>query len=149
LESELHPWVVDFASISSIVGVFVAFYILRETADIKKSFLRKARLPEISKELKIKSKNISSGLKSWGTEKNTVNEQYAIVRGLLENITNKLPDDERKQVTGFINSLKIRYWIFLKKSLVIDEENKGWELYGELSRIITRLEQLQKDSKWE
>lgn len=141
--------VLDIASISSILGLVVTLFILTEARKIRKSFLRRARIPEITKELNVKSKNISKGLKSWDTEKNTVNEQYSVVRGLLENISKKLPEDEKLQVEIYINSLKTRKYLFLMENLVIEDEDQAWKLYAELSRIITRLEQLQKDSKWD
>ena len=149
MDSFLNQAVLDIASISSILGLVVTLFILTEARKIRKSFLRRARIPEITKELNVKSKNISKGLKSWDTEKNTVNEQYSVVRGLLENISKKLPEDEKLQVEIYINSLKTRKYLFLMENLVIEDEDQAWKLYAELSRIITRLEQLQKDSKWD
>lgn len=149
MNSILPSWVLDISSISSIIGLVVTIFLLIEAKKIKNSFLRRARLPEITKDLNTRSKNICSGLKSWSSEKNQVNMQYAIVRGLLENIATKLPEDERAQVVDYINSLKERSWFFWWSSLLIESEDKGWKLYTELGRIITRLEQLQKDSRWD
>lgn len=149
MNSILPQWLIDISSISSIVGFVITGFLLWEAREIKNSFLRRARLPEVSKELIKAINNISKGLKSWKTEKNYVNEQYGIVRGLLENIAGKLPDDEKKQVLGFIKSLKKRKYIFWLDNLVIDDENMGWALYTELSRITTRLVELHKDAKWD
>lgn len=149
MDSFLSQYIIDIASISSILGLVVTLFILSEAKKIRKSFLRKARIPEIIVELTIRSKNISKGLKSWNTDKNLVNEQYSIVRGLLENISKKLPSDERLEVEAYIGSFKAKKYFLLTESRVIKHEDHAWELYGELSRVITRLEQLQKDSTWD
>lgn len=155
MESILPPWIVDVASVSSIAGLAIAILLLIEAKKIRKSFLRRARLPEVNTDLNKKSKIIFSSLKAWDlgenidVEKNTVNEQYAITRGLLENISTKLPEEERSEVLKFINSLRKRRYLFWWGTLIIADKEEGWKLYTELSRIITRLDQLQKDFRWD
>lgn len=153
--SFLAQWIIDISTISSILGLLISVFLLVEARKIRQSFLRRARLPEVLKELNTSIKKISDSLKSsaksnsWEVEKNTINEQYGIVRGLLENISSKLPEDERSHVNVFINQLLVSKFYFWKDSLIIKDEELGWKLYTDLSRVATRLEQLRKDSRWD
>lgn len=149
MNSLFPQWFIDLSTFSSFIGLIVTAFLFYEAKQIRKSFLRRARLPEITRKLGNISKKISNGLKEWDTSQNFVNEQYSIVRGLLENIAPKLPNDEKVQMLEFINKLKKRTNFFWSESRLIENEDQGWKLYTDLSRIVTRLEQLQKDSKWD
>jgi len=149
-ESSFIPqWMTDISAVSSIVGLIVTVFLFFEARTIRKSFLRRARLPAITKDLLKATSDISSNLKSWPNGKQPALEVFAQVKGLLENIKPKLPNEEQKHINGFLKKLQPRKYMILKSSLSELTEDKAWDLYTDLNTVVTRLQQLDQDSKWD
>ena len=149
MNSVFPQWFVDIATFTTVIGFFLTLWLLYQARHIRNSFLRRARLPQVTKELKAVSKTLSSHLKSWGTQKEDARNQLSISRALLENLIPKLPNEEQKKCKAFVKQLKPRKWLIIKDSLSSVDEDQAWELYTELSAITTMLIQLEKDSKWD
>lgn len=146
MASYLPQWLNDVAAISSVAGLLVTGFLFVEARGIKNSFLRRARLPQVTTELEETSAKISNGLKNWKSDERVVKEQFAITIGLLENILTKLPSTEKKKTLDLIKKLRLKKFFFISKQL---NEDIGWNLYTDLSTVITMLNQLKKDSQWE
>lgn len=142
-------WFTNFASICSILGLLVSLFVLIEAKKIRKSFLRRARLPEIMKELTQANNNLSKNLKNWNESKRNGLEQLSIAKGLLENLEGKLPDKERKKVRIFCKKLELKKMFIFTVPIANIEADQAWELYTQLTGLITSLEQLSKDSRWD
>jgi len=136
-------------SMSSVIGLIVTIFLFVEARKIKNSFLRRARLPEVTKELAKASSQASTSLKNWHADKTSALEIFSNVKALLENIRSKLPSEEKRKVENYLNRLQPKKYIFLKVSMSELDEDKAWELYTELSGLVTTLQQLAKDSKWD
>ena len=61
--------------------------------------------------------------------------------GLLGNLVNKLPSEEKTMVKAFTEMAKGKLDNLSKDS--------AWSLYKELSIVITHLKQLEQDAKWD
>ncbi len=145
-------WLTDFnkiGSISSMIGLIVTIFLFVEARKIRDSFLRRARLPEINKELTKVTSKVSDQLKNWDADKNPALEAFSNVKALLENIKPKLPTEERKKVGDYLNRLQPKKYFFIRASISELGEDAAWELYTELSGLVTSLQQLAKDSKWD
>lgn len=147
--NEMPQWLTDIASFSSILGLVISVFVLIEAKKIRKSFLRRARLPEIMKELTEANNGLSKHLKNWNDGKRFGIEQLSIAKGLLENLEEKLPDKERKKVRIFCRKLETKKFLFFTIPITNVDEDQAWELYTQLTGLITSLEQLSKDSKWD
>lgn len=145
-------WLTDInklGSISSIVGLVVTIFLLLEAKKIRNSFLRRARLPEVNRELAKASSQLSENLKKWENDKTPSLETFSTINALLENIKPKLPPEEKRKVEHYLIRLHpTKYWL-LKDSLSVLTEDQVWERYTELSGLVTTLQQLAKDSKWD
>lgn len=145
-------WLTDInkiGSISSILGLVVTVFLFLEARKIKNSFLRRARLPEVNKELAKVTSQVSVHLISWGKDKTPALETFSNVKALLENIRPKLPADEKRKVEGYLNRLQPKKYLIIKRPISELSEDAAWELYTELSGLVTSLQQLAKDSKWD
>jgi len=145
-------WLTDLnkiGSISSIIGLIVTIFLFVEARKIRDSFLRKARLPEINKELLKVASKVSGQLKNWGTDRNPALVAFSNIKALLENIKPKLPSKERKEVGDYLNQLQPKKYLFIRSSISELDEDTAWELYAELSGLVTTLQQLANDSKWD
>lgn len=145
-------WLTDLnkiGSISSILGLLVTIFLFIEARKIRNSFLRRARLPEISKELNKVTSNVSNHLKNWDADKTPALEAFSNVKALLENIKPKLPVEEKRKVGAYLERLQPKKYLIIKTSISELNEEAAWELYTELSGLVTSLQQLAKDSKWD
>lgn len=145
-------WLTDLnkiGSISSVLGLVVTVFLFIEARKIRNSFIRRARLPEINKELAKATSKVSEQLKNWGADKTPALEAFSNVKALLENIKPKLPTEEKKKVGEYLNRLQPKKYLVVKTSISELGEEAAWELYTELSGLVTSLQQLAKDSKWD
>ena len=145
-------WLTDInkiGSIGSIVGLVVTIFLLFEARKIKNSFLRRARLPEVNRELAKATSQLSERLKKWGDDKTPSLETFSTIKALLENITPKLPSEEKRKVDDYLFRLHPKKYWLINDSLSELTEDEAWQRYTELSGLVTRLQQLAKDSKWD
>lgn len=145
-------WLTDLnklGSLSSILGLIVTLFLLYEARKIRNSFLRRARLPEVNRELSKSTSLLSENLKGWSSDKNPSLETFSTIQALLENIREKLPSDEKRKVDEYLSNLHPkRFWI-VNSPLSDLTEDEAWNRYTELSGLVTSLQQLAKDSKWD
>jgi len=145
-------WLTDInniGSIASIVGLIVTVFLLVEARSIKNSFLRRARLPEVNRELMKLTSKLSDRLKDWENSKTLAVEIFSQIKALLENIKPKLPSEEKKKVEEYLQHLHPKKYFIMSCSLSDLTENDAWDRYTELSGLVTTLQQLAKDSKWD
>lgn len=145
-------WITDInfiASICSIVGLFVTIFLYIEAKEIRKSFLRRARLPEVNKELTKISSQISNQLKNWSTDKGPALESFAKAKAILESTKPKLPAEKKIKVETLLRKLSPKKYYIFNISLSDLSEILAWDIYTELSGVIMHLDQLSKDSKWD
>lgn len=98
-------WLSDintFGSAASIIGLIVTIFLFIEARSIRKSFLRRARLPELNKDLAKAASEISVHIKAWESNKEPALEKFSHAKALLENIRKKLPEDERRMVEKYL-----------------------------------------------
>ena len=149
MSSVFPSWVTDLGTLSSIFGLGVTILLLWEARKIRESFIRRARLPEVIKELTTANNKIAKILKNWDLEEKEGIRQFIIAKELLENLKPKLPDTEKKKILLYVQKLEERKWLLFTSTITQATIDKAWELYSELSASITALKQLQKDSKWD
>jgi hypothetical protein len=149
LSESIPQWVSHVGSFSSIIGLVVTGFLFWEARKIRNSFLRRARLPEVIKELVEANKKLSKHLKNWDEEVREGVHQLLIAKELIDSLKPKLPDSERKKCSAYVQKLQTRTFFIFKSEISVVSTEKAWELYSGLSGLITMLEQLQKDSKWD
>lgn len=139
----------NIGSISSIIGFVVTILLFLEARKIRNSFLRRARLPEVTRELSKSTSKLSEHLKGWDYDKTPAVEEFSKVKALLENIKSKLPPEEQKKVGNYLVRLYPKKFLVIVSPLSNLNEDDAWERYTELSGLVTALQQLAKDSKWD
>jgi len=139
----------DIGSYSSIIGLVVTAFLFFEARKIRNSFLRRARLPDVLIELREANKKISKHLKNWSSESGEGFNQFVITKALIENIKPKPQEPERKKCFDYIKKLQTHNLSLCKQEISADCEDRAWELYSDLSGLITTLNHLNKDSNWD
>ncbi|MUH95238.1 hypothetical protein GNP63_01555 [Aliivibrio fischeri] len=149
MTSYFPQWFIDLGTVLTVLGFIITLWLLWLTKDIKNSFLRRARLPQIIRELKSESTKLSSHLKKWEDEERDAIKQLSICKALLTNLVSKLPETEQKKCKEFIKKMTPRKFLIFRGKVTCINEDRAWELYTELSELTTILIQLEKDSKWD
>lgn len=149
IESFLPQWVSDAGTIGSLIGLIISIILLLEARKIRQSFLRRARLQPITRELKKATSEIAKTMKNWPKDKTPALEQFAIVKGLLENIRPKLPNEEKQNINHVLSKLQPKKFLLFQSTLSELSEDTAWDIYTDLNTIVTSLDQLAKDSKWD
>lgn len=138
-----------FGSAASIIGLIVTIFLLIEARSIRRSFLRRARLPELNKDLAKASSEISAHIKAWENDNEPALETFLHAKALLENIKKKLPDDERKMVESYLDRLQPKRFWFKKREISDLNREEAFQLYSELNGLVTSLRELAKDNTWD
>lgn len=140
--SYLPSLLVDFATILSVVSSFVSFYLLWVAKEIRKTFLRKVRFPELVSDLNNVFQEIFNHLKKYDNEYRLVHEKINKAKGILEAFGGVAGDGRIAEEIQFsLNMMK-------NVSLSVNGEDGCWEIYAELSRLLSFLDQSAKDAKW-
>ncbi|WP_338774287.1 hypothetical protein [Aeromonas veronii] len=142
MNSILPWWITDTAAILSIVGFIVTCFLLWEARKIRNSFMRKARIPEIVKDLDEISKELFSHLKSFSQENRNALQKIQNAKGLLESVLPKMDSGHQKKINEFVSLAGTADADTLTEDLC-------WGVYSQLSGLVTYFKQLEKDSKWE
>lgn len=140
MESNLAQWVIDLSSLFSILGFVVTCFLLYEAREIKKSFMRKARIPEIVSDLERVFGDLLGNLQEFSGKKREIHENIVKATGLLESITPKLDKNDVEKISKFVADTKLS----LDREL---SEDLSWSIYSQLSGVITYLQQLAKDTR--
>lgn len=144
-------WISDtntIGSAASIIGLIVTIFLFIEARSIRKSFLRRARLPELNKDLAKATSEISVHIKSWESNKEPALERFSHAKALLENIKKKLPEDERRMVEEYLNQLQPKGLLSKKREISDLNRDEAFKLYSGLHGLVTSLRELAKDNAW-
>lgn len=150
--SYIPSWLTDIASISSIIGLLITIWVLRETKNIRKSFLTKARLPDVIKELECIATNLSKTIPEWATNKQDTLTEISRCMSILKNIEPKLTASIKKDVATILEEFQRKKSItnfWTKKSISELSIDEIWHLYSQLQFVLEGLKQKKHDMRWE
>lgn len=137
------------ASVSSILGLLGTLYVIYGLKKIKDRFTLKARLPELNNDLRSATSELFNNLKKWQVDNKLAINSLSKIKGLLVSIKRKLPKRDRKKITSFLSSVHPKQGYFKKGTLSSLTEDEVWDRYTTLNELVTTLEQLYKDTKWD
>lgn len=143
-------WVQDINTGLSVLGFFITLYVLIEVKYIKNSFLQRARLPEIIKELSKTGSELNKCLNQWPGQRNEAKSQLKIAASLLKSTKKMLPKEERQEIKKMLS--KFEAATNSSGDTRISEEDcfdLYADLYSDIRSIVTTMEQLSKNIKWE
>ncbi|QAR45566.1 hypothetical protein EQG67_07245 [Kosakonia cowanii] len=150
---QLPQVVTDIATLLGIVGFFMTIWVVKTTNELKKKFKQKGRIPEIHSDLKNKASTISSllaGRESWESIKGELSKEIGDCIPLIENLIEKLKDENKSKVTEMLNKVAPRKGILRKRERQeIADKAHAWRLYEDLSSLNTRVDQILKDMRWD
>ncbi|WP_440530758.1 hypothetical protein, partial [Serratia sarumanii] len=98
----------------------------------------------------IKTSSISRLIPDWNNSKNKINEELTTCIALLEVLMTRTPPELKQIIRELLSKLIKKKGFFERKSMiVIENPDMAWEIYRDLSRVSTYLENIVEDLKWE
>lgn len=147
MSSVFPQWVQDLNTGFGVLGFFITVYVTFQVRSIKRSFLSRARLPELVQDLEKAGSALSASLDGWPIRKNHARSQIKIAASLLHSATSILPKDERKIASAA--NMKLRSAAERLDTAEFECADLVWDLYADVQSTITSLKQVSKNRKWE
>lgn len=131
----------NLGSWASIIALPITFWVLIETYRIKQHFSNRARLPEILKKLTQHSRTYLANIKPE-KDINLAYKDAAIILGILQIFRSKTIS---KKVASLDEGITKIARITANNQ---PNANELWEAYTSITKIITSLEQIERDMAW-
>lgn len=139
-------WLQDIDTAFSLMGFFLTFVVFRAVSEVKASFQRKARLPEILKDLTKCGSELSKSLSSSPVDEITANMEIKSATSVLRLAKKYLPSEEKREIKFIIKRLEKISKDKSSKSAIHEEL---WDSYTEIQVAIRVINQAHKSTKWE
>ncbi|MCB5186139.1 hypothetical protein LG201_13070 [Methylobacillus gramineus] len=139
----------NYGNFVSTLGVLITLYLTREISYVKKSFIRKARLPEINNDLNVRYQKLLSLLREENIDNSKIKLNLLEVKAILRNLEKKLPSGEKKTAQNILKLLNPKKYFISKLDLSGFDKEYYWKIYEEMSELIVSLNLLMKDSHWD
>ncbi|MEJ8675690.1 hypothetical protein [Chromobacterium amazonense] len=140
-------WIQDLNTGVSFIGFGITIYVLIEVRSIKNSFLRKARLPEVIRDLSKAGSALSSTLSGGVSQRNESHCQIKIAASLIKSTIRILPKEEKEEIVRVYSKLATAASDINYPRL--SNEDALWDLYSDIQSAISSMKQLVKNLKWE
>lgn len=149
MSSVFPQWVHDIAAVGAVFGVLITLFLLFEARKLRKSFIRRARLPQVLEELDISTSKLMNSLTKWKVDRKPAWKMIANIKGLLNTTSSKLPNKEQKQIRILLRLIQPKKYYLLKSRISNLTIEDCWNIYIELNSVIAQLNQVEKDSRWD
>lgn len=144
-------WLPGAADALSVISFFMTLYVLWATRQLRQTFVKKARTPELRKALVKEVSKLPASLRDWNNDKLQTLEVISTITPQLISLKNKCSSGEKKAISALISKYSERpsVWIFWKKRPIRDYTgDEIWDTYFELLHIIEAANQREQDSNW-
>ena len=147
MQSLFPQWLQDLNTSLGIVGFGITVYVMFQVGSIRRSFLSRARLPEIIKELRKAGSALNDNLAQWPSRKNDARSQVKIAASLLQSALFLVPRDARSSLETLHRRLAESARDFSDPRF--NNPDVAWDVYSDVQSAITQLSQSVRNLKWE
>jgi hypothetical protein len=140
-------WLSPAADVLSLLSFVLTLFLLAVTGSIRKAISRRIRLPALRKSLNDVVKELRPSITGWTSDKNPVLEQLGRAQAKLDNIGDKLPWKLSRPFKKLSGRLGRKHKGLFSDELPLHQcsEQDIWNLFAELTQLIAKLEELEKD----
>jgi hypothetical protein len=148
---EVLDWAGIFGDVASVAGFFITVGVLLKVRSIERSFIFKARLPDLLKELKKTSANLLDTLQREEDLSRDSEKELARLSALLKSVSSKVKKSQRAEVNVLLRLSRGTdapwpIWRFVPIRALSKEQ--VWTVYNQTEGLIESLKQAMQDSKW-
>lgn len=147
MPSIIPQWIQDVDTGLSILGFIITLYVLAEVKLIKNTFLSRARLPELIKDLQKAGSTLNSHLGGWPSQRNEAVCQIKVAASLLKSASSIMPKAERGELLQAHRKLKNAAQAFFSGREI--SADLAWDLYSDIQSSIASIIQVSKNNRWD
>ena len=141
-------WAQDLNTALGMLGFFITVAVMIQVGSIRRSFLSRARLPELVQELQKSRSALSAHLEAWPRYKNDALSQVKIAATLIAAAIPLVPNGSRKPLKIAVKKLAVAVKQF-DSTDPREGVNRAWDLYSDIQISIVHLNQAIRNLKWE
>ena len=138
-------WFQDINAGLSLLGFFITVWVLYDVKRIRASFVARARLPALTRDLAKTGSALNGHLPQWPSQRNAAFGQIKVAAALLKTSAEIVPKSERKELSRIHRKL-VSVSALGSASL---NEDMAWDLYSDIQSCLASLDQIAKNLKWE
>lgn len=143
MESVLPQWLQDVETTLSLIGFVLTYVVFQAVREVRLSFQRRTRLPEIRRDLVKFASSLSTALAA--SDKESVKIEVRAATAILKTARRLLPKDDKSEVTAILRRIDIAK---RKNHARLAASNGGWDFYSDILLSIRVLEQAIKNVRW-
>ena len=134
----------------SCISLGLTIWLLYGVRQLRKSYLLKARLPEIHDVTVKEHEKMFEILHNWTDDdaEHKFLKHVAVVRQRLSRVRAILNRSEKREISKFLQQHLHRRERWRKIPIQSVGINQAWNIYNELNGILARLGDIEKDGKW-
>lgn len=145
MDELFNPFIQNWGIISTFIGLLlslislvISIFVLRDTYQLKKAYLKKATIPSINSNIQEQLKKLDKVVSRKPINLDDANRVKSLIIGSLKHSKNKLAQHETKEVDNLI----------IKFSRRISNEGECHDFHCALAEISSYLIATEKESNW-
>ena len=147
MQSLFPQWVQDLNTALGVVGFAITVIVMLQVASIKRSFLSRARLPEILKDLERAGSALNAQLGEWPKRKNDARAHIRVASTLIATAIPLVHAQLKPPLKTTLRVLEAAVRDFNDPKFNLPDA--AWDVYSEIQSGIVHLTQAVRNSKWE
>lgn len=129
-------------SVASILGFLLTILIFLTLRSIRRFYVFTARVPELLKKLIKHARKISEYQKEFSNSQQEIELELAEAEVVLNSLKKKVSRQTKSAVNSTLKTVKA----YNNSS---NDSKSLWAVYVEMQKLITEIQELQSDLKWE
>lgn len=147
MPSAIPQWIQDANTALSLLGFAITLYVLFEVKFIKNTFLSRARLPELVRDLTKAGSTLNGHLGEWPSQRNEALCQIKVAASLLKSASAMVPKTEKHELIKTHKKLTAAAQSFSSGHNI--STDVVWDLYSDIQSSIASMTQIAKNKRWE
>lgn len=148
-ETDLPGWVVDIATVLTIVTFPITFWLGYQAKKVRGYFFNRVRIGEIIPELSHDATELFGALRDWDLDGGRMAKVVIYrIKGRLYNLKKKLQSEELKSVSNLISKIESRRFYFFPRRIADVTLDNAWEIAGDYAAMLSQVSGDHNDSHW-
>ena len=132
----------DISNAASILGLLLTILVFINLRSIKRSYIFTARAPELLEKLVKHGSNLSAYLKDFSNSRQEIELELAGAEIVLKSLRSKVGRRAKGSVKRVLKIVK-------SSNGTNHTQDSLWTIYLEMQKLITEIQELQSDLKWD
>ena len=147
MASVFPQWAQDLNIALGFVGFFITIVVMVQVWSLRRSFRTRARLPEIVRDMEAIGSLLSAALEGWPAKRTEARGHIKNAASVMQSADSFLNKPVRTRTKQIQRKLDAAALAFSDKKF--DDPETVWDLYSDIQSVITGLNQISKNLRWD